>query len=164
MTFVYQDTEHVDGLNYLDSIGDMRRAVTILQVAQLLSGGSSDITKSGDETGYIRKSMISEMAGLPPSTVTNSLLDMFRSPTCTFDDVERAVDDIMCEGYAAQHIMKALLFKLVKLDSHILSDLDKVEIAIVIADADKCLVDSADEGLQLLRVCSVIQKTFKGKQ
>jgi hypothetical protein len=75
--------------------------VTILQLTHLLSGGSSDITKSGYETGYIRKSMISEMAGLPPSTVTNSLLDMFRCPTCTFDHVERAVDDIMCEGYAA---------------------------------------------------------------
>jgi Replication factor C. len=60
--------------------------------------------------------------------------------------------------------MKDLLFKLAELDSHILSDLDKAEIAIVIADADKCLVDSADEGLQLLRVCSVIQKSFKGKQ
>jgi replication factor C subunit 2/4 len=145
------------------SRGDMRRAVTILQSAHILSCGSDNDT-IGAETGCIQKNLISEMAGLPPSAVTDGLLDMFRTPTCNFDDVERAVNDIMCEGYAAQHIMKDILFKLAKLDSLVLSDLNKAEIAIVIADADKCLVDSADDGLQLLRVCSLILKCFKSQQ
>jgi len=146
------------------SRGDMRRAVTILQSAHILSCGSDNHHQKGAEKGYIQKNTISEMAGLPPSTVTDKLLDMFRSSSCSFDDVEKAVDDIMCEGYAAQHIMKDLLFKLAKLDSLALNDMNKAEIAIAIADADKCLVDSADEGLQLLRVCSLVQKCFKNLQ
>jgi replication factor C subunit 2/4 len=142
------------------SRGDMRRAVTILQSAHILSCGSGS---DRDRGGFIRKTIISEMAGLPPGHVTERLLDTCRNPTQNFENLERMVEDIMCEGYAAQHIMKDLLVKLSKLDSAILSDKYKAEIAIMIADADKCLIDSADDGLQLLRVCSLIFKSFRSQ-
>ena len=58
--------------------------------------------------------------------------------------------EIMLEGYSAQHIMKGLLTKLMVMDSKDLSEGKKARIAIKIAEADKNLIDSADETLQLL--------------
>ena len=137
--------------------GDMRRAVTTLQSAHLLSGGNNiDDT----EAGYIQKESIAEMAGLPPSSVIASLLDMLQSPSSTYDIMEKNVKNIMLEGYSAQHIMKALLRRLMAFEEKVLSDVDKAKIAIKIAEADKNLIDSADETLQLLVISSLILKCF----
>ena len=47
------------------------------------------------------------------------------------------------------------------MDEKDLSEVHKAEIAIKIAEADKCLIDSADESLQLLMVCSLVLKCFR---
>jgi replication factor C subunit 2/4 len=133
------------------SQGDMRRAVTTLQSAHSLSG----------ENGFIKKDKIAEMAGLPSTDVTDELMDIFKSPLSDFNMMEKKVTDIMLEGYAAQIIMKDLLMKVMKMDEKEIDEGYKAEIAIKIAEADKRLVDSADEGLQLLMVCSLILKCFK---
>jgi len=130
--------------------GDMRRAVTTLQSTHLLSSNK----------GYIQKDTIAEMAGLPPPSIITSLLDILKHPKSTFDTMEREVKDIISEGYAAQHIMKALLIILIKLDSKELSESHKSSIAVKVAEVDKNLIDSADEQLQLLAVCSLILKCF----
>lgn len=149
--------------------GDMRRAVTTLQSAHLLSGGNDfdemddidgDGGGGGGGRGYIKKDTIAEMAGLPPQTVIDSLLEILQKPSSSYNTMEKHVSDIMLEGYAAQHIMKGLLKKLMVLDSKTLSDPKKAKIAIKIAEADKNLIDSADETLQLLVVCSLILKCF----
>ena len=138
------------------SQGDMRRAVTTLQSAHTLSGGASE-----GGNGYIKRDNIAEMAGLPPVNVTDGLMEIFNSPQSDFHKMEKAVSDIMLEGYSALYIMKDLLMKLMKMEEKDLSELHKAEIAIKVAEADKCLVDSADEGLQLLMVCSLILKCFR---
>lgn len=135
--------------------GDMRRAVTTLQSAHLLSGGNN--VEGG---GYIKKDAIAEMAGLPPHSVITSLLDILQKPSSKYDIMEKHVTEIMLEGYSAQHIMKGLLTKLMVMDSKDLSEGKKAQIAIKIAEADKNLIDSADETLQLLVVCSLILKCF----
>lgn len=137
--------------------GDMRRAVTTLQSAHLLSGGS-DIDGVGG--GYIRKESIAEMAGLPPASVITSLLEMLQNRISSYDTMEKNVIDIMLEGYSAKHIMKELLKRLLVFEEKVLSDVDKAKIAIKIAEADKNLIDSADETLQLMVVCSLILKCF----
>lgn len=138
------------------SQGDMRRAVTTLQSAHTLSGGASEGGK-----GYIKRDNIAEMAGLPPANVTDGLMEIFNCPQSDFNKMENAVSDIMLEGFSAQYVMKDLLMKLMKMEEKDLSELHKANIAIKIAEADKCLVDSADEGLQLLMVCSLILKCFR---
>jgi replication factor C subunit 2/4 len=137
------------------SQGDMRRAVTTLQSVHTLSGTD----------GVIELDNISEMAGLPPSSVVHKLMQIFLDPASNFGHLEKAVNDIMLEGYAAQQIMKALLKKiLISEDAITLSEMGKAKIAIKIAEADKNLIDSADESLQLLSVCSLILQCFKEKQ
>jgi len=143
------------------SQGDMRRAVTTLQSAHTLSGGGNDDNDGNGNIGYIKMDNIAEMAGLPAADVTDGLLKIFKSPESNFDLMERAVSDIILEGFAAQHIMKVLLEELIKLDEKVLSEVNKATIAIKIAEADKSLVDGADESLQLLMVSSLILKCFK---
>lgn len=138
------------------SKGDMRRAVTTLQSAHTLSGG--DDPESDD---YIKVENIAEMAGQPPQKVVDGLLTIFKDPKSNFDMMEKAVSDIMLEGYAAQDIMKMLASKIIEAEEKDLSEMHKAEIAIKIAEADKCLIDSADESLQLLMVCSLVLKCYR---
>lgn len=165
--------KEVDVLNEILNLcqGDMRRAVTTLQSAHLLSGGSihSNIstddesgisTSTSTNEGYIQKESIAEMAGLPPQSIIDSLLETLQKSTSTYATMEQNVNDIILEGYAAKHIMKELFKKVIVMDSKVLSEMDKANIAIKIAEAEKNLVDSADETLQLLVVCSLILKCF----
>ena len=132
------------------SQGDMRRAVTTLQSAHTLSGGRP-----------IRKESISEMTGFPPLEVTKSLLETLRDPKTHYEPLERKVSDVMMEGYAAQHILKALLKDIIELDESEMSDVFKAEIAMKIAEVDKVLIDGADEFLQLLVICSLVLQSFQ---
>ena len=132
------------------SHGDMRRAVTMLQSANNLSGGRP-----------IRKDSIPEITGFPPLQVTNSLLETLRDPKTHYEPLERKVSDVMMEGYAAQHILSTLLKDIIQLDESEMSDVFKAEIAIKIAEVDKILIDGADEYLQLLVVCALVLQRFK---
>jgi replication factor C subunit 2/4 len=136
--------------------GDMRRAVTTLQSAHLLSMGNGV-----DGGGFIQSASIAEMAGLPPSSVVTSLLEILQSRSSSYDTMDKSVKEIMLDGYSAHHIMKDLLKRITKMDSKVLSDIYKAQIAIKIAEADKNLVDSADETLQLMVICSLILKCFR---
>lgn len=145
------------------SQGDMRRAVTTLQCAHTLSGGdgSSNVESDEQDLGYIKKDDIAEMAGLPPSSCIQSLLDLLRNPSSNYEMMENAVTDLMLEGYAVIYIMKALFKKLIILDEKILSEENKAQIGIKVAEADKDLMDCADENLQLLLLCSLVLNCFK---
>ena len=132
------------------SHGDMRRAVTMLQSANNLSGGRP-----------IQKDSIPEITGFPPLQVTNSLLETLRDPKTHYEPLERKVSDVMMEGYAAQHILSTLLKDIIQLDESEMSDVFKAEIAIKIAEVDKILIDGADEYLQLLVVCALVLQRFK---
>ena len=127
--------------------------VTCLQSAYVLSGGE------GGE-GHIQENL-SEMVGLPPANIIQSLFKTLQTPGSCFEDLEKAVTDIMLEGYAAQHVMGALLTDIIAMDNKHMSELHKAEIAIKIAEVDKKLIDGADELLQLLMVCSLIMRCFK---
>jgi replication factor C subunit 2/4 len=143
------------------SQGDMRRAVTTLQSAHALSGGGDDSSSDEDQHGYIKVENIAEMAGQAPKSIVDGLMKIFQDPKSNFDLMQKAVSDIMLDGYAAQDVMKMLLDRVIDMEEKDLSEVHKAEIAIKIAEADKCLIDSADESLQLLMICSLILKCFK---
>ncbi len=68
------------------------------------------------------------------------------------------VTDAIAEGFAAQQLLIQLQACLLA-DASI-SDLRKAGASEVLAGADKCLVDGADEMLQLLNVASQVQKVL----
>lgn len=135
--------------------GDMRRAVTTLQSVHTLSGG----TLVG-KRGVIQKDSIAEMAGLPPASIIDSLLSLLQDKSSSFDDMESMVRDVLLDGFAAQHILNAMLKKVIVLGSEKCSEIHKAEITIKIAEVEKNLIDGADEMLQLITVCSLMLRCF----
>ena len=120
--------------------GDMRRAVTSLQSAHSLSHG-----------GTIEKDAIAEMAGLPPTNIVEALLKSLKSGS--FNSMETEVMNVIAEGFAAQNVFMELSKAFVEMDG--LDEMSKAELSIRLAEADKNLVDGADEVLQLMSVCSL---------
>ncbi len=67
------------------------------------------------------------------------------------------VGDTIAEGYAAQQVL--LQFQGALLADTSLPDIRKAAALDVVAAADKSLVDGGDEWLQLLNVCSQVNKS-----
>jgi replication factor C subunit 2/4 len=119
--------------------GDMRRAVTTLQSVHALGKGVDDVT-------------IAEIAGKPPQTVVNALYVALQTSS-TFDDMKVAVEDVCLAGYSAQSLLASLLQKIINSDT--LNELGRAKLAIRIAQAEKNMIDGADEYLQLMTVCAL---------
>jgi replication factor C subunit 2/4 len=150
----------------VQSEGDMRRAVTTLQSVHSLAFGG-DVVSSDS---------IAEIAGLPPKKIVDEL---WRAVTqrasmtgsSTFDAMNQVVEDVCSSGYSAQTLLSALLTRVTMASSTNptscdvvrLSDLSKSRIAIRIAEAEKNMIDGADEYLQLLTVCSLILSCWQSE-
>ena len=130
----------------------MRRAVTMLQCAHSLCQGSSD--------GSISTADVEEMSGEIPQIVADKFLNALGAKNATFATMQSALDDLLSEGFPGISILTAL-------HRHILSpicplsDASKSQISLKIAECDKCLVDGADENLQLLDVSALVLRCFK---
>jgi replication factor C subunit 2/4 len=128
--------------------GDMRRAVTTLQsVHSLAVGGGADAVTS--ET-------IFEISGLPPGAVVDRLWTAVQQPS--FETMQQAVESTCLDGFSALVLLSSLLPKVVT--DVKLNELSKSEIAIRIAEAEKNMIEGADEYLQLMTVCSLALTCF----
>lgn len=127
--------------------GDMRRAVTTLQSVHSLAAGG------GDANIIVDRDTLAEIAGLPPPSVVNVLWNEALQQQKSFDGMREAVQELCLEGYAAKFLLLGLLPKVT--ESTILSERHKAELAIRMAEAEKNMVEGADEFLQLLTVCSL---------
>lgn len=124
------------------SEGDLRKAITYLQSAARLN----------TEKEITEKAVI-EIAGVVPTKITDNLLEIcFKG---TFEKLEVAVKNIVDEGYAATQILGQLHEAIIDRD---ISDKQKSAITEKMAEVDKCLVDGADEYLQMLSLCSVMMQ------
>lgn len=135
----------------LDSIlefaeGDMRRAVTTLQSAHAL--------------GTIDDEAVSELAGVPPASVVDKLVQALHSNE--FEPMRQAVDDSCAEGYSGQILLKCLLDRFVNSDD--LDELGRAKLAIRIAEAEHRMINSADEYLQLMTVCGLAMQCIQSKK
>lgn len=130
--------------------GDMRRAVQTLQSVHSLLGA-----ESLDET------TIAELAGLPPAKVVDDLVDALISSKGVFSKVQEAVEEICVNGYSAQTLMGILLQKFAAMPAETLDEMSKARLAIRIAEAEHCMLDGADEYLQLMTVCGLAMQCFQ---
>lgn len=131
-------------LNHAD--GDMRRAVTTLQSVHTLAVGG----------GSVDEDAIAEIVGRMPSKVVDALWTACRSDS--FDTLQEAVEEFCASGFSAQLLLSEFLSKL--LADSILTEAGKADIAIRMAEAERHMVDGADEYLQLMTVCSLVQTCF----
>ncbi|XP_045815931.1 replication factor C subunit 2 [Trifolium pratense] len=133
---------HLDaeGLSTLSTIsqGDLRRAITYLQSAARLFGSSIS-----------SKDLIS-VSGIVPAEVVEALLNACKSGN--FDLANNEVNNFIAEGYPVSQMLTQLFEAIV--EEKDISDEQKARISKKLGEADKCLVDGADEYLQLLAVVS----------
>ncbi len=123
--------------------GDLRRAIMLLQTTQRSVRPGQEITPAE----------IRDIAGGVPKALPGALVAACKSSYSTWG---KAVDDVIANGYPVAEILPYLA-KTVAQDSG-LTDVQKSRINIEIADAERKLIDGADEWLQLLHVASVIAR------
>lgn len=133
---------HLDSeaLSTLSSIsqGDLRRAITYLQGAARLFGSS---ISSKDLIG---------VSGVIPQEIVQTLFAACKSGD--FDLANKEVNNIIADGYPVSQMLAQLLEVVIVAED--ISDEQKARICKRLAEADKCLIDGADEYLQLLDVTS----------
>lgn len=122
--------------------GDMRRAVTTLQSVHSLS-----------QAGAMDENTVAEIAGIPPKNVVEDLWKCLQQEK--FDVMRRGVEETIAAGFSAQLMLSALLNKIMD-SNHLLDELGKAEVSIRIAEAERNMIEGADEYLQLMTVCSLI--------
>ncbi|PIA27245.1 hypothetical protein AQUCO_08200037v1 [Aquilegia coerulea] len=129
-----------EALATLSSIsqGDLRRAITYLQSAARLFGSTiSD------------KELIS-VSGVIPQAVVQALFAACKSGD--FDLANKEVNNVIAEGYPVSQMFLQLMEVIVEAND--ITDEQKARICSKLGEADKCLIDGADEYLQLLDVAS----------
>ncbi|KAE8674551.1 Replication factor C subunit 4 [Hibiscus syriacus] len=129
-----------EALSTLSSIsqGDLRRAITYLQGAARLFGS------------LISSSDLISVSGVIPQEVVEALYVACKSGN--FDLANKEVLNVIAEGYLVSQMISQLFNVVVEADD--VPDEQKARICKSLAEADKRLVDGADEYLQLLDVAS----------
>uniref|UniRef100_A0A8C8RF98 Replication factor C subunit 4 n=1 Tax=Pelusios castaneus TaxID=367368 RepID=A0A8C8RF98_9SAUR len=125
------------------SEGDLRKAITFLQSATRLTGGTE-----------ITENVVTEIAGVIPKPTIDGLL--FACQSGSFEKLETVVKNLINDGYAATQLVNQLHDVIVERED--LTDKHKSVIAEKLAEADKCLADGADEYLQLISLCAVVMQ------
>ncbi|XAR62831.1 hypothetical protein NMG60_11017727 [Bertholletia excelsa] len=135
-----------EALATLSSIsqGDLRRAITYLQGAARLFGSS------------ISSKDLLSVSGVVPPEVVQALFSACRSGN--FDLANKEVNNVIAEGYPVSQMLSQL-FDIV-VEANDISDEQKARICKKFAETDKCLVDGADEYLQLLDVASITMRVL----
>lgn len=124
--------------------GDMRRAVQTLQSVHAL-GKQQHVA--------LDEAAIAELVGLPPTKVVDALIQALLECHGNFATVRMAVEEVCLAGYSAQTMLGCLLDRFVTLPQ--LDEMGRAKLAIRIAEAEHCMVDGADEYLQLMTVCGL---------
>ncbi|GMH00941.1 hypothetical protein Nepgr_002780 [Nepenthes gracilis] len=131
------DSEALSTLSFI-SQGDLRRAITYLQGAARLYGSS------------ISSKDLINVSGVIPQDIVQALFAACKSGD--FDLANKEVNNIIAEGYPASQMLSQLFDVIVEAND--ISDEQKERVCKKLGEADKCLVDGADEYLQLLDVAS----------
>jgi len=135
----------------LDSIvdvceGDLRRAITTLQSASRMFGTS------------IAEKHIVEISGIVPQEVIVNLLQL--ASLTDINQVRKEVNKVIKQGYAVYQIINQFATYLLSDKTTVkLDDIQKSKILLKIGEVDKCLMDGADEFIQLLSVVSTLIKS-----
>ncbi|CAI0393209.1 unnamed protein product, partial [Linum tenue] len=140
---IYLDDEAVSTLGTI-SQGDLRRAITYLQGAARLYGSS------------ISSNDLINVSGVVPQSVVESFFAACKSGN--FDKANKEVNNVISDGYPVSQMVSQLFDVVVEADD--ISDEQKARICKNMGSVDKCLVDGADEYLQLLDIASNIIKAL----
>ena len=123
-----------------NSGGDLRKAITLLQSATRLFGRTE-----------ISGADITAVAGAVEQSDVDKIISACRRDK--YDEAMCVTDSVLKHGFPALQLISQLIESIV--ENSEISDLQKSAVALRCAEADKALVDGADESLQLAAVVSV---------
>merc|ERR1719342_343523 len=129
----------------LTSEGDLRKAITSLQSCARLKGS----VEVGQEDVY-------EISGVIPERYVEGLLEVCQLNS--YERLQEQVDVMMCEGFSGLQLISQLHDHMV--ENACLTDQQKSAIAERLAVAEHCLLEGADEYLQVMAVASSMMKTL----
>lgn len=127
------------------SEGDLRKAITSLQSCARLKGE----VEVGQEDVY-------EISGVIPERYIEGLLEVCQLNS--YDRLQGHVEDMMCEGFSAHQLINQLHDHTVTNDC--MTDQQKSAICEKLAVSEHCLLEGADEYLQVMCVATTIMKTL----
>eukprot|EP00123_Amoebidium_parasiticum_P000826 comp11724_c0_seq2/m.6311 comp11724_c0_seq2/g.6311 ORF comp11724_c0_seq2/g.6311 comp11724_c0_seq2/m.6311 type:complete len:320 (-) comp11724_c0_seq2:303-1262(-) len=130
--------------------GDMRRAITLLQSCHRWKGDLGVTTQD-----------VTDIAGVVPEDIVHKILTACRSGS--YERVQGVVQDIMADGFAAASLVDQI-FDVLSQDKgsgQNLTDDQRADITLQLAQVDKSLVDGADEELQLLDLFAAIMRIMQ---
>jgi len=126
------------------SEGDLRKAITSLQSAARLKAGKE-----------IEEEDVYEITGVIPVKYIEGILDVCQLNS--YGRLEEFVDNMICEGFSGHQMINQLQEYVVTSG---LTDQQKSEICGKLASAESCLLDGADEYLQVMAVASLMMKVL----
>ncbi|KAI0558130.1 Replication factor C [Gracilaria domingensis] len=133
------------------SEGDLRKAINTMQTAQRIQ---SDAELDIDS--------ISAAACLVPPSVVDTFDNSITAKGATSASVRKAVDEILVEGYSSAQLLTQYADRLIGRRSSAgiskLNDLQKAAMSLVLADAEKALIDGCDEKVQLYDIACRISR------
>jgi len=127
------------------SEGDLRKAITSLQSCARLKGGEE-----------IAQYDVYEISGVIPEKYLEGLLEVCQLNS--YDRVQGYVDDMICEGFSGHQLMSQLHDQVVC--SGCLTDNQKSAICEKLAVSEHCLLEGADEYLQIMSVATTVMKVL----
>ncbi|KAB8302277.1 hypothetical protein EYC80_005717 [Monilinia laxa] len=150
------------------SEGDLRKAITYLQSAARLVGAVSgkDEEDDGDKMDMDRKmvtvSSVEDIAGVIPDNTIEKLVKAMqpKSRGVVYDAVSKVVVDIVADGWSGTQIVSQLYQTIISSES--IADSHKNKIVALFSEADKRLVDGADEHLTILDLSLRISNILGG--
>jgi len=129
----------------LTSEGDLRKAITSLQSCARLKG---DVEIAKDD--------VYEISGVIPEKYLEGLLEVCQLNS--YDRVQGFVDDMICEGFSGHQLINQLHDHVVA--NNCLTDSQKSTICEKLAVSEHCLLEGADEYLQIMSVATTIMKVL----
>ncbi|KAH9253614.1 hypothetical protein BASA81_008450 [Batrachochytrium salamandrivorans] len=150
LEFISQAEQVQVNLEALEAIldaanGDMRRAITILQSA------------ANYNAGRVGKDAVFEVAGVLPPHALGALWVAVQSGI--FDQVATEVRSLLALGYSTTMMTRCLLELVVGEEG--MDEVKRARMLLKLAEADKLLVDGADEELQMMDICSEFALIWK---
>jgi len=134
-----------DGMDAIiqTSEGDLRKAITSLQSCARL--------KSEEE---VSKDDVYEISGVIPEKYIEGLLEVCQLNS--YDRLQAFVDDLICEGFSGHQLINQIHDQVVV--NSCLTDSQKSAICEKLAVSEHCLLEGADEYLQIMSVATHMMK------
>ena len=134
---------------YNYSVGDLRKAITILQRAVYISNINYH---------ELNGELIDDISGIIPKEIINNLYKILKKNNESYQSLINIIIDILNSGYSSSNILNELSIKM--LNDINIDDSKKSKIFIKMSDISNLLSSGSGDYIQLLSLCSFINFTI----